>query len=305
MCHRQARPASRLAWPRRSLRALEPVSKNHCSVFSMSQWTSSSRAGTFCTSVDHDQSRWAAQQPFSQQLGSRGIVAVDVRLEQIDQQGIRQAFADPAGLPHLPRTPQERRLAVRRPDLEPALDNLTHEGNLSGIITPVEVDCPAVLGRAGIRATPRAAKAGRHPGKGVLVVSASRLNAPCGTCTIVPDPYTGFVFAPTRISSSGNAAVQFRQFALPTVPASLALSFYQQWFVMSVATGSCLGGPSTNGLQVRIQQRGLSAMAQASVASLSRQRVTKLVDKGLCDRGLPSRVEVVVAIPEQLGAGAA
>ena len=85
-----------------------------------------------------------------------------------------------------------------------------------------------------------------------LVVSATRLNAPCGSCTIVPDPYTGYVFSPGMTGANGASVVTF---ALPPLPSLTSMTFYQQWIVAGTVfgPGPCMGAALSNGLEVRIQ----------------------------------------------------
>ncbi len=68
-----------------------------------------------------------------------------------------------------------------------------------------------------------------------LVVSRDQLGLPCGSCRLIPDPFTGFVQAVTT-SGTGQAAWTA---ALPNVPAITGLRFYAQWIVTEPVTPSC------------------------------------------------------------------
>ena len=82
-----------------------------------------------------------------------------------------------------------------------------------------------------------------------LIVSPTRIDIGCGPCTVVPDPYTGFVFNSGSTTTEGGAVVSM---PLPPDPTMTGLTFYQQWFVAS-PSGACQGLAVSNALEVTIQ----------------------------------------------------
>lgn len=79
-----------------------------------------------------------------------------------------------------------------------------------------------------------------------LLLSPGRIDLPCGTCLLVPDPYVGFVASFGNTSAAGAADVAL---ALPATVSGRSL--YAQW----VHAGSlCFGGfDLSNAVQVRVQ----------------------------------------------------
>ncbi len=82
-----------------------------------------------------------------------------------------------------------------------------------------------------------------------LVISPARLDLPCGACTIVPDPFVGFVANAGNTDAHGDAAVSV---ALPNDPSLIGVTFLQQWWV-DASAGSCVGFDLSNALEVEIQ----------------------------------------------------
>lgn len=83
-----------------------------------------------------------------------------------------------------------------------------------------------------------------------LILSPLSGSVSCGTCTLVPDPFTAFVFAGST-DSGGNAAILT---AIPNLSALIGLEFVEQWFVAN-PPGACtaFGGDLSNALAVQIQ----------------------------------------------------
>ena len=73
------------------------------------------------------------------------------------------------------------------------------------------------------------------PGTAALVLSRDRLDLPCGSCRLVPDPASGIVVV-LGIDGVGNAAVPL---ALPA--STFGISFFSQWVVTSFTSCAPLG----------------------------------------------------------------
>ncbi|MBK8097782.1 MAG: hypothetical protein IPK26_11785 [Planctomycetes bacterium] len=84
-----------------------------------------------------------------------------------------------------------------------------------------------------------------------LIVSRDYLGMPCGSCRLIPDPYSGFVFL-TTTGSNGQAALDA---ALPASAAIVGLSFYAQWLVAEPVSPGCylFGSDLTRALRMTIQ----------------------------------------------------
>lgn len=86
-----------------------------------------------------------------------------------------------------------------------------------------------------------------------LVLSPGRIDLSCGSCTLVPDPLSGFVLVATT-DTRGDAVIPV---PLPSDPALQGVSFFHQWLV-SVPAGAPAGCASfgadlSNTLQTTIQ----------------------------------------------------
>jgi hypothetical protein len=83
-----------------------------------------------------------------------------------------------------------------------------------------------------------------------LVIGLERLDLPCGSCTVVPNPFTGFVIA-TTTGATGAATVTTQ---IPNDPAVAGLVIYDQWAVVP-GSGSCaaFGSSFSNALKITIQ----------------------------------------------------
>ena len=79
-----------------------------------------------------------------------------------------------------------------------------------------------------------------------LIVAADTNPVRCGPCSIVPDPFRGFVFSAGSTDASGRAS------ATAPLPV-LNFQFYLQWIV-STGSGSCLGLDLSNALEVTTSQ---------------------------------------------------
>ena len=80
-----------------------------------------------------------------------------------------------------------------------------------------------------------------------LLLSPNSGRFPCGSCEIVPDPYTGFVFPGGITDSNGYAELAV---AIPNSPVLRGAAFYCQWMVTG---SSCYGFDLSNGLRVVIE----------------------------------------------------
>jgi hypothetical protein len=85
----------------------------------------------------------------------------------------------------------------------------------------------------------------------LLVVSRTARSIPCGTCRLIPDPYTGFV---VTTSTDGNGRAAFAS-ALPASAALVSLSVYAQWIVVEPVSPGCylFGSDLSDALGVVIQ----------------------------------------------------
>jgi hypothetical protein len=83
-----------------------------------------------------------------------------------------------------------------------------------------------------------------------LVIGLERLDMPCGSCTVVPNPFTGFVIS-TSTSATGSASVST---PIPNDAAVAGLVIYDQWAVVP-GSGSCavFSSSLSNALQITIQ----------------------------------------------------
>ncbi len=80
------------------------------------------------------------------------------------------------------------------------------------------------------------------------VLSATRADIPCGSCTIVPDPFTGFVFGGGNTDFNGDASAGL---PIPFNSSLVGRVFYFQWFVGGGS--SCFGFDLSNAGSVQIQ----------------------------------------------------
>ncbi len=85
-----------------------------------------------------------------------------------------------------------------------------------------------------------------------LVLSPSTTQLGCGLCTLVADPFAGFVAGPLTTDAGGAAA---QLLAIPNSSSLGGVNFIAQWIVAAaVGTGACsfLDTDFSNGLSVRI-----------------------------------------------------
>ena len=84
-----------------------------------------------------------------------------------------------------------------------------------------------------------------------LLLSIGRIDAGCGGCILVPDPFIGFGFA-ANTDALGAAEVAM---SIPNSPALRGLVFYDQWLVTDASSPACapLGVDLSNAIQVEIQ----------------------------------------------------
>ena len=82
--------------------------------------------------VDDDEIRVPCAQPLPEQHGARCILAVDVGLEEVDEEGVGQGLANPSALANLARTPEECGLPGREVKSEESPDDFPHQGSISG-----------------------------------------------------------------------------------------------------------------------------------------------------------------------------
>jgi hypothetical protein len=90
------------------------------------------------------------------------------------------------------------------------------------------------------------------PASAFLVLSTNRLDASgCGTCTVVPNPWNGFVLAPP----SGGRPTIVHTISLPIDPQLVGARFYQQWLALAVTNTGCpsLGLNLSNALRLEVQ----------------------------------------------------
>ncbi|MBK8976807.1 MAG: hypothetical protein IPM29_12890 [Planctomycetes bacterium] len=86
-----------------------------------------------------------------------------------------------------------------------------------------------------------------------LVIGTDRIDMRgCGTCVLVPDPYTSFVVGPLRTDRNGDASWQL---AVPATPGLVGVRLYEQWLVSGPGLQGCASFPFalSNALQVQIQ----------------------------------------------------
>lgn len=85
----------------------------------------------------------------------------------------------------------------------------------------------------------------------VLLISRNYSGLPCGNCTVVPDPYTGWI-APLVTNNSSRAAFSV---AIPAVPALTGTNFYVQWLVSEPVTPGCylFGSDLTDAFRLTIE----------------------------------------------------
>lgn len=83
-----------------------------------------------------------------------------------------------------------------------------------------------------------------------LVIGLERLDMPCGTCKLVPNPFTGFVIS-SSTGLTGSASVST---PIPNDSAVAGLVIYDQWAVVPGA-GNCavFSSSLSNALQITIQ----------------------------------------------------
>ena len=86
-----------------------------------------------------------------------------------------------------------------------------------------------------------------------LVVSPVRIAFSCGSCTLVPDPFSGFTAGVTT-DANGDASILV---PIPNDPALEGVSFFQQWLVgvPSGTTAGCasFGTDLSNAFETTIQ----------------------------------------------------
>jgi hypothetical protein len=86
-----------------------------------------------------------------------------------------------------------------------------------------------------------------------LLLGADRLDARgCGSCVLVPDPFTAFVIGPLS-RRPGLSRVE-TEFTVPNVPGLVGLRLYEQWLLPDNLTPGCATFPFdlSNALQVTI-----------------------------------------------------
>lgn len=93
-----------------------------------------------------------------------------------------------------------------------------------------------------------------RPGQAAwLVFSSTRIDLPCGACTLVPDPFQGILLA-TTTSAAGVADVAL---PIPNDPSINGAVFFHQWLVSlpagTLATCASLGTEVSDALQTTIQ----------------------------------------------------
>ena len=83
------------------------------------------------------------------------------------------------------------------------------------------------------------------------VVSPSRIDIPCGSCSLVPDPFSGFIITRTT-DARGDASVAA---SIPSGTALVGAIFYQQWLIMDTTSAACptFGSDLSDALQTQIQ----------------------------------------------------
>lgn len=90
------------------------------------------------------------------------------------------------------------------------------------------------------------------PASAFLVLSTNRLDATgCGACTVVPNPWNGFVLAPPP----GGRTTIVHTISLPIDPQLIGARFYQQWMALAATNTGCpsLGLNLSNALRLEVQ----------------------------------------------------
>lgn len=92
------------------------------------------------------------------------------------------------------------------------------------------------------------------PANAFLVLGTERLDASgCGSCTVVPNPWTGIVLAPPVGFTPGGTVVH--TIALPLSSQLVGFRLYQQWLALAPAATGCpsLGLNLSNALRLELQ----------------------------------------------------
>lgn len=90
------------------------------------------------------------------------------------------------------------------------------------------------------------------PANAFLLLSTDRLDASgCGTCTVVPNLWNGFVLAPP----SGSYTRIVHTIGVPIDPQLIGARIYQQWLALATTATGCpsLGLNLSNALQIEVQ----------------------------------------------------
>jgi hypothetical protein len=82
----------------------------------------------------------------------------------------------------------------------------------------------------------------------LLLLGFTAINRPCGSCTLVPDPWSGSVGVAANTTALGNATFPL---GIPANSALAGYGLYAQWVVGN--TGSCIGFDLSNGLRAIIE----------------------------------------------------
>ena len=84
-----------------------------------------------------------------------------------------------------------------------------------------------------------------------LVLGTERLDLSCGLCTLVPDPYTSFVYGPVSTGLFGNATIVM---PIPSTAGLAGQTVIEQW-VVPVTSGACsfLQSDLSNAIEVEIE----------------------------------------------------
>lgn len=93
------------------------------------------------------------------------------------------------------------------------------------------------------------------PANAFLVLSTDRLDASgCGTCTLVPNLWNGFVLPPPPLGGSNGTTV-VHTITMPIDPAAIGVRFYQQWLALAPSATGCpsLGINLSNALRLEVQ----------------------------------------------------
>ena len=85
----------------------------------------------------------------------------------------------------------------------------------------------------------------------ILVISRHLGDVPCGSCTLRPDPYAGWI-APRTTDSNSRASFDI---AIPSSAALTGVTFYAQWLVSEPVSPGCylFSSDLTNAFSLRIQ----------------------------------------------------